>query len=58
MCYKKFGERFDCVSSQERSDSAYYKFCNLIDNVEVKLQAKLGSKTSGKTLVNFYLVPL
>ena len=28
MCYKKFGQRIDWVSAQERSDSAYYKFCN------------------------------
>ena len=33
-CYKKIAKRFDCVISPERSDLAYYKFCNvMIDTV-------------------------
>ena len=31
MCSEKFGQRFDCVSAQETSDSAHYKFCNIIN---------------------------
>ena len=38
MCYKKFEQRFDGVSAQERSAcSAYYKFCNIIDTVLARM---------------------
>ena len=30
---KKIVQRFDCVSTPERSYLAYYKFCNIIDTV-------------------------
>ena len=50
VCYKKFGQRFDWVSAQERSD--------ITDFVTELILRSLASKTSGKTRVNFYLVGL